>query len=164
MRRSRLGPWIRINGQSRRLFDLSLDEVFANRPVLKARGVYERALIDSFVRTNHAHWTLNELRELFESADRKALRVAGDPLPGPGPFTLYRGVSGEEHEERRVRGLSWTTSLDRAREFAERFDWPDPAVYEAVIEARHVLAYINWEKEEEFILLLPPELYLRRVQ
>lgn len=96
-------------------------------------------------------------------ADRKALRAAGDPLPGPGPFTVYRGVSGEEPEERRIRGLSWTASKDRAREFAERFDGPDPAVYEAVIKARHVLAYINWEKEEEFIVLLPPDVYPRRV-
>lgn len=73
-------------------------------------------------------------------------------------------MSGEEPEERRVRGLSWTASVDRAREFAERFDGPDPEVYEAMIEARHVLAYINWEKEEKFIVLLPPEVYLRRVE
>lgn len=163
MKHRLLGPWIRLNGDSRRLFDLSLDEISVNRTVLKARGVFERALLDSFVRTNHAHWALSELHELFESADRKALRAAGDPLPGPGPFTVYRGVSGEEPEERRVRGLSWTTSLDRAHEFAERFNGRDPAVYEVVIEARHVLAYINWQEEEEFIVLLPPELYLRRV-
>jgi hypothetical protein len=94
MKHRRLGPWIRLNGDSRRLFDLSLDEISVNRTVLKARGVYERALLDSFVRTNHAHWALSELRELFESADRKGLLTAGDPLPGPGPFTVYRGVSG----------------------------------------------------------------------
>lgn len=164
MKHPRFGPWIRLNGHSRRLFDLSLEEIFANRSVLKSRGFYERALLDSFVRTNHAHWALSELRELFESADRKALRAAGDPLPGPGPFTVYRGVSGEEPEERRIRGLSWTTSLKRAHEFAERFDGPDPAVYEAVIEAQHVLTYINWNEEEEFIVLLPPEVYLRRVE
>jgi hypothetical protein len=114
-------------------------------------------LLDSFVRTNHAHWALSELHELFQSADRKALRAAGDPLPGPGPFTVYRGVSGEEPEERRIRGLSWTTSVDRAREFAERFDGPDPAVYEAVIKARHVLAYVNWEKEEELSCCYHPK-------
>lgn len=107
---------------------------------------------------------MSELQELFGSANREALRAAGDPLPGPGPFTVYRGVSGEEHEERRVRGLSWTTSIDRAREFAKRFDGPDPAVYEAVIEARHVLAYIDWNDEEEFIVLLPPEVCLRQVE
>lgn len=54
MKHPRLGPWIRINGHSRRLFDLSLDEISVNRSLLKAPRVYERALLDSFVRTNHA--------------------------------------------------------------------------------------------------------------
>lgn len=159
------GPWIRLrDGGSIRLWELSLDEISTNQSLLQARGVYERALLVAFVRTNHADWPLERLRVLLKSANRTRLRGAGDPLPGPGPFTVYRGVSGADPEARRVRGLSWTASLERAREFAERFQLQDPGVYEAIVQEQHVLAYLNWREEEEFIVLLPTDVHLRRVE
>jgi len=46
----------------------------------------------------------------FFQADRARLRALGDALPGPGPFTLFRGVAGRG-AKRRVRGLSWINAM-----------------------------------------------------
>ncbi len=100
---------------------------------------------------------------MFQSADRARLRAEGDPLPGHGPFTIYRGVAGDE-PVRRVCGLSWTASLEMAREFAERFALPDPGVYQITVEESNVLAYVNAKGEEEFIVLLPESAEPARVE
>lgn len=130
-----------------------------NQSVLQG-GLYERALLGAFIetRTNNAGWSVPALRDLFATADRERLRAAGDPLPGAGPFTVYRGVAGRGRA-RRVRGLSWTTSQERAQWFAARFAalaLADPAVYQVVIIEGDVLAYVNDRQEEEFVILLPP--------
>jgi hypothetical protein len=158
---------------------LSLDLVRDNATLLQRRGLYERALLRAFIDTNHATFSLSDLRQLFETADRARLRAAGDPLPGSGPFTLYRGVAGQE-PHRRVRGLSWTSTLDQARWFAQQHalreaewitspdEWitsPDPGVYQVTIDDRHVLAYTNAHKEEgEFIVILPTAVKAKRVE
>jgi hypothetical protein len=162
--RAPLGPWLTLqDGRRVRVGDLNLDEVRDNRSLLQGRGVYERQLLFAFVHSNHVHWSLAALRELFRSADRARLRAAGDPLPGHGPFTIYRGVAGHE-SARRVCGLSWTGSLERAREFAERLDLPSPSVYRITIEESHVLAYVNAKEEEEFLVLLPESAEPQRVE
>ena len=86
---------------------------------------------------------------MFDWADRDKLRAAGDPLPGPGPFTVYRGV-GRERSERQVDGMSWTLSFDVACYFALR-GFHDPAVYQATVEAAEVYCFYNDRGEEEFI-------------
>jgi hypothetical protein len=47
-------------------------------------------LLEAFmgIRTNNHRFPLVDLRDMFARADRERLRRAGDPLPGPGPFTL----------------------------------------------------------------------------
>jgi hypothetical protein len=149
---------------------LSIQLIQENVSVLRARGVYERALLRAFIETAHAMTSLPDLKRLFEAADRRRLRSAGDPIPGPGPFTLYRGVAGLE-PHRRVRGLSWTRAIDQARWFAaergcREAEWtscPDPAVYRVTVDERHVLAYSNAEEEDEFIVLLPDGMAPERV-
>lgn len=94
---------------------------------------------------------------MFALADRDLLLSAGDPLPGPGPFTIFRGVSGRT-QARRIRGLSWTGSLERAQWFADRgeyFGLADPAVFQVTIDADSVLAYSDERNEQEFIVMLP---------
>jgi hypothetical protein len=88
-------------------------------------------------------------------ADRAKFLAAGDELPGPGPFTVYRGVAGCG-KARRIRGLSWTLSLQRAAWFANRFRLADPAVYRLTADDAQVLAYLNtrYRNEEELLILV----------
>jgi len=60
---------------------------------------------------------------------------------------------------RRVRGLSWTDDLERARWFADRYasQLGEPAVYRTITSAEDVLAFLNVRKEREFVILPPSE-------
>jgi hypothetical protein len=138
--------------------------LFENTGALQDRGIYEDALLSALrrPRVNLHHVPFELLCLMVKLADRTRLRAVGDPLPGPGPFVLYRGVSGNG-AARRIRGLSWTDSLKVARWFARRLGLPGPAVFRAVVPADSVLAYMNDRKEQEFLVLLPPELKLNRV-
>ncbi len=149
-----------------------LEIVQANYGPLQKRGLYEEALLDAWVgcRVNWHGYDLDDLLEMFEDTDRDKLRALGDPLPGPGPFTLYRGAGGRE-PERRVSGLSWTSDLVKARWFARRaglFGLADPAVYRVRVKADDVLVYLHegerGRKESEFILYPPPRHTIRRVE
>jgi hypothetical protein len=84
---------------------LMLADVEANADTLRRHGVYEKALLHAFTNTSHATCSLDMLARLFRAADRGCLRAASDPLPGAGPFMVYRGVAGPE-PERRVEGIS----------------------------------------------------------
>ncbi len=134
----------------------SLSLVYKNIFLLRDRGLYEKTLLDAFIatRTNNHGCRLDTLRLLFDIADRDRLLAAGDPLPGPGPFTIFRGVAGKGRA-RRVRGLSWTGSLEKAQWFARRLYLPDPAVFQVTVSIEDVLAYSNEREEQEFIVLLP---------
>jgi hypothetical protein len=129
--------------------------VWFNIVPLKARGIYEKALLVAFsgTRTNNRRWPLDELRFLFEQADRARLRAAGDPLPGPGPFTLYRGVSGRGRA-RRVRGFSWTADLDLSCWFAGRYGLVLPTVFRGEFAEEDVLVYTraNNRGEQEYLV------------
>jgi hypothetical protein len=122
---------------------------------LKALGKYEHALLNAYTdtRLNLAGWQLSVLRFLFRIADRPALLAAGDPLPGPGAFTVFRGVAGTG-AKRRLRGISWTADRDKAIWFAKRFvatGLAGPAVFQTEIEAARVYAYTNGRSEQEFL-------------
>lgn len=145
-----------------------LDLVSMNLHLLKARGIYEAALLHAFTSTrlNNIRCSMAGLKFLFTTADRQRLLAAGHPLPGPGPFTIYRGVAGRALD-RRVRGFSWTASSEQAAWFARRsakFGLVDPAVYEATVDHSAVLAYSNDRKEQEFIVMLPPTVRTRRIE
>jgi hypothetical protein len=135
----------------------SLYLVLRNIDVLQKRGIYERALLEAYDTTdvNNRNVSLGDLKFLFSIANRKRLLEAGDPLPGPGPFLLFRGVAGLGRA-RRIRGLSWTASYERAIWFATRFPHlSDPAVYQIRVEADDIFAYLNRLSEQEFIVNLP---------
>ena len=139
--------------------EYSLELVFCNTPLLWKLGLYETALLAAFddTRTNNSCYRLRELRGLFEQADPARLRALGDPLPSPGPFTLYRGVAGRG-SRRMVAGLSWTSSLGCACWFARRLHryLTDPAVYTITITDDLISAHLNRRNEGEFIVLDPP--------
>ncbi len=131
----------------------SLFLLFNNVRALKNQSIYEPALLHALTitRTNHSNCPTKILRTMINNADLSRLRAAGDPLPGPGPFTVYRGVAGRGRQ-RRVRGLSWTSSVHVAAWFARRFGLPDPAVFQLTVDERHILAYVNDRKEQEFLV------------
>jgi hypothetical protein len=139
-----------------------LDFICDNAQLLKERGLFERGLLDAWTgaNTNIRYWSLSFTEYIFGSfSDRGRLLAAGQPLPGEGPFTLYRGVAGHG-AARRIRGISWTASVERAGWFAtvfyaERFHLPNPCIYRTTVEKEHVLAYSNDRQEEEFLVLLP---------
>jgi len=140
-----------------------LDLVLHNMAVLKQLGLYERATLRAFIGTsaNNAGWTQRDLIGFFNIGNRERFLAAGDPLPGLGPFTLYRGVAGGG-AQRRERGLSWTSELDLAWWFAYRaagWGLPNPGVVTATVAAEHVIACMHSSEvgrgENEFIVLLP---------
>jgi hypothetical protein len=146
---------------------LRLAFVLDNIAWLKSLGKYEKTLFDSYTitRLNFQGWQLALLKQLFNMADRPALLAAGDPLPGAGPFTVFRGVAGKG-AKRRLRGISWTADRDRAIWFAKRFagrGLETPAVFCAVITAAQVYAYTNDRKEQEFLCDIGDGDKLRRV-
>jgi hypothetical protein len=129
--------------------------VLQNAALLKRRGFYERALLCAYTEGRGSHYQvpLGLIRGWFTSCDRARLRAAGEPLPGPGPWRVYRGVAGMR-QHRHVRGVSWTLNQERARWFAHRWGLYDPAVLSLVVSERKVLAYTNARQEQEFLLLL----------
>jgi hypothetical protein len=135
-----------------------------NYPPLRKAGVYEKALLNAYtgIRTNLSEWSPGVINFLFGLADRKKLIEAGDPLPGEGPFTIYRGVGGRG-AARRIRGISWTASLERAIWFAKRFNLEKPAVFEATVDKSLVLAYYDGRKESEFLCDIPRGLKVKKV-
>jgi hypothetical protein len=136
--------------------ELGLRLVFDNLSQLRERGIYEEALLRALTgsRTNNHRCPQDRLDLLLDAADREKLRAAGDPLPGPGPFTAYRGVAGHGRS-RRIRGLSWTLSLEKAQWFArrgERSGLAKPAVFTAEIPKENVVAYCRDRDEEELLV------------
>lgn len=132
-----------------------LDIVRDNWQILKDAGLYERALLEAYIgcRVNNVAHPKSMLDLLFWLADRSRLRDCGSPLPGRGPFVLYRGVAGTGRR-RRINGHSWTESLGVACWFAGRaaiYRLADPAIYTTTVTARAVFAYCADRGEAEFI-------------
>jgi len=131
-----------------------------NEAALKARGLLESAIARMYVgsKVNTAAWTLGELKKLLESCNREKLRAMGQPLPGDGPFVVYRGIAGGGRY-RRIKGFSWTASLDLACWFATRLRLENPAVYTTTFNREDILFYTNVRNEQEFVGI--PRFYKR---
>jgi len=93
----------------------ALKFVEVNSDLLLKRDIYEASLLQAIVgvKENNHSWPMSTLKKMIGCGDKARFRAAGDPLPGAGPFTLYRGVAGQR-KNRRVRGISWTGVFDRA--------------------------------------------------
>ena len=112
---------------------------------------YTELLRDCWVDTEFPHQgEMKEIIKMFEIADKDILRqedkVGFDALPER--ITVYRGIQGKKAK---VRALSWTLSLDKARWFANRFEF-NGRVYEAMIDKQNVYFYTNSRQEEEVVL------------
>jgi hypothetical protein len=131
----------------------SLRFVLDNMMALKARGIYEPALVTAYTHAapNWWNWQLNVLNRMFKQADCAKLLSWGDPLPPGESYALYRGVAGKG-KCRHVSGMSWTSDLDKAIWFARRSFQPDPAVYRTIANREDVCCYLTDRNEDVFIL------------
>lgn len=98
--------------------------VAANITALKQRGLYERALLGSYLAGGYVGVSPARLRDLFDQCDPAALRSMSAPLPDHHAVTLFRGVHNSTPCEpvEYVRGVSWTTLLGLACYFAAHGD------------------------------------------
>jgi len=126
--------------------------VFDNRLVLIDLGMFERALVTAFTacRMNNHVWHATDIERLFNKCDREKLWAVGTEPPPGDRWVVYRGVAGSRGQ-RKVRGLSWTSSRDQACWWATRFGLPDPAVYSATVARQEVYCYTDDRREAEFI-------------
>jgi len=123
-----------------------------NMSALKQRGCYEAALIAAYTgcKTNHFDWPVSVLIFMFQYGDLDKFQRCGGPLPATCPVRVYRGVCGRR-PHRHVRGLSWTTSSDRACWFALGWVPEDPAVFTAVLPRHQIFCCTNARRESEII-------------
>lgn len=117
---------------------------------LKQRGMYERAVYDTYV--HGPHYEPDRWRFYFGYGDREKLRACGDSHPSE-PITVYRGVR-MSRKRLWIRGLSWTTNPGIAAWFATRFAKPedDPAVYSVTVDPSAVFFMTNERSEEEAVI------------
>lgn len=146
----------------------SLWLVARNLGELRARGLYEKALLQAITgtRTNLHDWPVSTIAYLFRAADPARLRAAGDPMPGSGPFTVFRGVAGVGRA-RRVRGFCWTLDMEQARWFARRgaaLGLAAPAVWSGLIAEPNILAYVNDRQEQEILAFAEDVGMLQKVE
>ena len=79
---------------------------------------------------------------LMDEASRKTF----DNIPEI--LTIYRGI---QSKKARIRGLSWTTDLEKAKWFARRFNCNN-TVFEAKIEKKNVFACFDIRGESEVVV------------
>src|SRR5437867_4963410 len=133
--------------------------------LLRVRGIYEPALLEALTapRRSLLHFPQSRLRQLIRAASRVKLRALA-PLPGHGPFVLYRGVAGDEEWSRRERGVSWTGKPEIAAWFARRSpNLHDPAAYQVTVGKGYVLAYWNEREKDEYLVQLARSIPLIRL-
>jgi hypothetical protein len=137
----------------------TVDIVLSNWQPLRRDGLLESALVQAFtMNRGNNHHGYAKLDFLTRQADRARLRAAGDPLPSPGPWTVYRGVAGHGRA-RRIRGFSWTADCEKARWFANRgaaVGLAGPAVFSTKADESHLLFFTSAREESEYVLLLTP--------
>lgn len=137
--------------------DYGLELVRDNRLLLRSVGLYEEALVQAFMgsRTNNAAWSVGALECLISTTDPDRLEALR-PVPRGESFRVYRGVAGRKGS-RRVRGLSWTGSVECAAWFAIRSAelaeaGSDPAVYAALVSRDDVWWHEADRNEDEYVV------------
>ena len=135
-------PWL--------LFFTSLVE-----PYVSAEDFAE-LLRDSFTEMEQPNMDPNvsimQLKNYFKKCEKTALMYE-DELEVynslPDIVTVYRGVT--SYNNKKLKVLSWTTDLEVAKWFANRYD-QHGQVYTATISKKHILAYFGGRNEAEVIV------------
>jgi hypothetical protein len=141
--------------------DERIDIVMNNLDLLSLFGWLEEIFLHAWSHGKGANCPQYAFLLLFVMNPERLL-AASDPLPPGDVFTVYRGVAGKG-DDRRIRGYSWSGSLEIALEFAVMRGMygslPDPSVYKSTISRKDVFAYIDtvfvydrYVREKEFIV------------
>lgn len=132
----------------------------------KEIGILEEAFFHAFSasRLNNSCVPLSMQTAAITFMNRKKLLSLGEPFGKNETYKLYRGVAGNT-SQRRIRGLSWSGSLEIANWFAHRYDFlANPSVYEVTIKKEDIVWYSNNRKEDEFVVLLPENCIPQKVK
>lgn len=117
---------------------------------------YAKMLAECWIREEQPNMnpsiTKTELTNMFKRADKKFLMSEREYKKWhdlPEKLTIYRGVT--EYNGENIRALSWTTNYDTGKWFAGRYG-EKGKVYQADIDKKHILAYIDQRGESEIIV------------
>lgn len=136
----------------------AFDFIIRNVDALRAAGALEEAWLDAYIFKSHFQdYSLATIKAVFDACDPGRLRSL-KPLDSPldlsrsGRISLFRGCAGPEHR----KGMSWTTSLDKAIWYgahkAAYHDADSVAVYATTADLNDI--YCRFDRnEEEFILV-----------
>lgn len=97
--------------------------------------------------------TFSDLVNLFDYADKSTLMSEEDYNVYqnlPDEVTLYRGVNSINVHE--IGAMSWSTSFDTARWFANRFKDEQSQVWKIKILKSNILAYFSTRNESECVI------------
>ena len=132
---------------------MDLISVWVNRHELKANGELEKEFVESYIATRHPTHDLRpeKLHELFSMCDPDALFETRYFTVKGRTNTLYRGASKLD-----MRGLSWTTKIEVAENFAResREKGHDGQVYQVTADV-YDIAFGNYEDGEAEYVLYP---------
>jgi hypothetical protein len=150
--------------------EITLHFVVDNTKPLWEAGIYEEALLSAYtmIRTSHYDCPVSYLQTFFRGCNREKLRAAGDPIPDQPPFTLYRGIAGNNHKRLRRRGISWTSDRERAEWFMKRYEedglYPYQELCKIVLpDDRLIFAYYDDRSESEYLVDIPRRLPLETI-
>jgi len=115
----------------------------------KQRGLHVKALLDAWSNQKVAYKWEPAVRYHLLECDRAELLRCSDPFPDGDSYTLYRGVQGKSNP----RGVSWTTSLEVAKHFANRMRG-NGTVYMATVKRQDVYARIHESGRGEHEMLV----------
>lgn len=140
------------------------DFIFDNIIAIRCCGLIKEFVSYAYVGTknNLSSYPLNLFRHLFSFCNKDALRKLNDPFEVKPFYDLYRGVSGKGRA-RRLRGYSWTSSLDTAKFFSIRMNLANPSVFTTRVKYDDIYFYTNNREENEFVCHIPPDAKLTRV-
>lgn len=134
----------------------SLAFIVRNYRELATMGALDAPWLDAYVHASHFNaYGVSVLKAVFDACNRnrlRSLKPLGDDATG-GRLTLFRGCAGPVHS----RGMSWTSSLDKAiwyaAHHAEFYDLSDLAVYVTTVAVEDVYCRLD-HYDEDFIAYL----------
>ena len=113
--------------------------ILENFKQLSLIGVLEENWMQAYTHASHFNNTsLDRIQEIFDTCDKDILQekypiYVGDHFCNGKRFSLFRGCAGPNHK----KGMSWTSSLDKAiwyaTHHAEYYDIANMAVYASVV-------------------------------